>query len=101
MQTDYEVRAIAVDESRLDRFEQRLDRLAEAFATLARMEERMLNSNHKLERLETLLASQSVRVDELTKQLSSVSTSNRITEKSFWLLLGSVVAYGFTVLSVL
>jgi len=93
-----EARTHEVDEARLDRFEQRLDRLAEAFATLARMEERMLNSNQKVERLEALLSSQAVRLDDVTLKMTATASSSRVTEKAFWLLLGSVVAYIATVI---
>lgn len=84
---------IVVEESRLDRFETKLDRLTEAVAAMARIEEKIYFANQRADRIEALLDAESKRVDALSKEATKLAATGRMTDKAFWLLIGAIATY--------
>jgi len=84
--------------SRFDRVEAKLDRLADAVTAIARVEEKILASNERVEKLESRITRTETDLDNLAilarSNLGVVSFANKL----FWLLVGgglSIAAYLF------
>lgn len=78
---------------RLERIEEKLDKLAEAVVSLARVEEKIVS-------LEIRRQEMSNQIDELEtiqggheKRLSSLEAPGRFLEKLFWLVLPLVIGF--------
>lgn len=56
-----------MDDARFDRLEQKIDKLTDAVTAIARVEEKILASNLRLDRAEYRLDMQESELDELTK----------------------------------
>ena len=86
------------NDSRFDRVEAKLDRLTDAVTAIARVEEKILASNDRVEKLESRITRNEKDLDNLAilarSNLGVVSFANKL----FWLLVGgglSIVAYLF------
>jgi len=82
-----------MDEKRLDRIEQKIDRLADAITAIARVEEKMLASNSRVDALEK-------RVNTTESDLQAIAIMSRkntlimaFANTAFWLVAGAFVAY--------
>lgn len=82
-----------MDEKRLDRIEQKIDRLADAITAIARVEEKMLASNHRVNALE-------VRIERSEADLQAIAIMSRknalisaFANTTFWLIAGGAIAY--------
>ena len=78
-------------EARLQRIENKLDKLSEAFTILARVEEKIMSSNARIDRLE-------FRADESERDMDKVKgivgynqNTVRIVERFAWILVSSLV----------
>ena len=78
-------------EARLQRIENKLDKLSEAFTILARVEEKIMSSNVRIDRLE-------FRADEAERSLDKIKSivgynqnAVRVVERFAWLLVSSLV----------
>lgn len=80
------------DEQRLSRIEGKLDRLAEAMVTLARVEERMVTLFRWTENCDARVAAVEQRVAAMERQDVGRSHFFRLFEKLAWLLIGAAVA---------
>jgi len=78
---------------RLGRIEEKLDKLADAVVSLARMEERMLTLFKRIEQYETRQDKIEVRVTDLELEDAGKNSVIRIIEKATWLVLGIVLAF--------
>ena len=86
------------NDSRFDRVEAKLDRLTDAVTSIARVEEKILASNDRVEKLESRITRNEKDLDNLAilarSNLGAVSFANKL----FWLLVGgglSIAAYLF------
>ena len=86
------------NDSRFDRVEAKLDRLTDAVTAIARVEEKILASNDRVEKLESRITRNEKDLDNLAilarSNLGAVSFANKL----FWLLVGgglSIAAYLF------
>jgi len=84
------------NDSRFDRVEAKLDRLTDAVTAIARVEEKILASNERVEKLENRITRNEKDLDNLAilarSNLGVVSFANKL----FWLLVGgglSIAAY--------
>lgn len=77
-----------MEEHRLDRIEEKLDKLSEAVVCLARMEERLITIFNRLEKIE-------IRVDEVETDTGRSKQTIRFFERIFWIVLSSGVATAF------
>ena len=80
-----------MDEKRLDRIEEKIDKLADAITAIARVEEKMLASNNRVDALE-------IRVIRTEKDLNDIAILARknsgvaaFADKAFWLVVGGIV----------
>jgi len=84
-----------MNEDRLTRIEQKLDKLSDAVVSLARMEERMVTLFNRMDNYDTNQQKVIERVTELEKKLATKVNTMRIGEKFVWLLIGGVVSLAF------
>jgi len=84
-----------LNEDRLTRIEQKLDKLSDAVVSLARMEERMVTLFNRMDNYDTNQQKVIERVTELEKKLATKVNTMRIGEKFVWLLIGGVVSLAF------
>ena len=82
-----------MDDLRLGRIEEKLDKLADAVVSLARMEERMLTLFKRIEQYEVRQERLEERVSEIEIQDAGKNSVIRIIEKATWLVLGIVLAF--------
>lgn len=78
---------------RLGRIEEKLDKLADAVVSLARMEERMLTIFKRIELYENRQDKIEVRVSDLELEDAGKNSVIRIIEKATWLVLGIALAF--------
>ena len=78
----------SMEDHRLDRIEEKLDKLSEAVVCLARMEERLITIFNRLEKIE-------IRVDEVEADTGRSKHTIRFFERIFWIILSSGVATAF------
>lgn len=81
-----------MDESRLVRIEQKLDKLSEAVVSLARMEERMITLFKRMDTYESRQEAIEERVTEVEKTSVSRGAVYRLIDKATWIVVGVVVA---------
>lgn len=80
------------DEQRLSRIEGKLDRLADAVVTLARVEERMVTLFRRLDGSDEALRDLQERLAALERQDIGRGQFFRVVDKLAWLLIGAAVA---------
>lgn len=83
------------EDPRLGRIEEKLDKLADAVVSLARMEERMLTIFKRIEQYETKQEQLEQRVTDIELQDAGQNSIYRILDKSVWLVVGVAVAFFF------
>lgn len=74
---------------RLDRFEQKLDKVAEALSTLARMEERQAYTHETLSRFGKRLDEHGVQIHALQRAGDVHKTKIGFGEQIWWLVIGA------------
>jgi len=84
-----------MDESRLHRIENKLDKLAEAVVSLARMEERMVTLFNRMERYEGRQEGLEARIDEVETANITNGATLRFAERVFWIVATAAVSTGF------
>jgi len=79
-----------MDEKRLDRIEEKIDKLADAITAIARVEEKMLASNNRVDALEIRV----VRTEKDLNDIAILARKNsgvvRFIDKIFWVVFGTV-----------
>lgn len=78
---------------RLGRIEEKLDKLADAVVSLARMEERMLTLFKRIEQYEIRQVKLEERVTDLEMEDAGKNSIFRIVDKTTWVVLGVVLAF--------
>lgn len=81
-----------MDDARFDRLEQKIDKLTDAVTAIARVEEKILASNLRLDRAEYRLDMQESELDELTKTVRDNAGAVKFADKFFWLAIGGLVS---------
>jgi len=87
-------------EDRLNRIEQKIDKLSEAITLIARVEEKLLANNARVDRLEFRADEQESDIDNLKEIVGYNSQSVKIAERFVWILVSAVVGlvmYGFKI----
>lgn len=82
-------------EDRLDRMEKKLDAMAEAIVSLARMEERMITLFKRMDSYDTAQADMLGRVSKLERSVGTNGQTLRFAERVFWIVASAAVAYAF------
>lgn len=81
-----------MDEPRLVRIEQKLDKLADAVVSLARMEERMITLFKRMDSYENRQSELEDRVIEVEKVSATRGAIFRLVDKVAWIVVGVAVA---------
>jgi hypothetical protein len=84
-----------MDESRLHRIENKLDKLSEAVVSLARMEERMVTLFNRMERYEGRQEGLELRIDEVEDTNIKNGATLRFAERVFWVVITAAISTGF------
>ena len=87
------------DEQRLDRIEQKLDKLADAVVSLARMEERMLTLFKRMDTHDNRISKTEEDLDDLKSRVGTNGQTLRFAERVFWILLAAGVTFAFKTVS--
>ena len=78
-------------EARLQRIENKLDKVSEAFTILARVEEKIMSSNVRIDRLEYRADEAERDMDKLKGIVGYNQNTVRVVERFAWLLVSSLV----------
>ena len=78
-------------EARLQRIENKLDKLSEAFTILARVEEKIMSSNTRIDRLEFRADESERDMDKMKAVIGYNQNTVRIVERFAWILVSSLV----------
>lgn len=78
-------------EDRLRRIEAKLDQLADAMAVIARMDEKLISINTRMDRHEERLNGHGKAIDQNREKIISGSSLNSLLEKAFWLIVGVTI----------
>jgi hypothetical protein len=81
-----------MEEQRLARIEQKLDKLSEAVVSLARMEERMITLFNRMDGYDIRQNNIEERVSEVEKITVSRGAVFRLVDKLIWIVVGLVTA---------
>lgn len=85
---------------RLNRIESKLDKLAEAMTMIARVDEKLVASSARTDRLEYRLDEYESDLDKVKAIVGYNTQTVKIAERFVWILISSIiglVAYGFRV----
>lgn len=82
---------------RLDRLEQKIDKLTDAMVTLARTEEKIMALEGDKKNLTERLNRHSEKIDELNEEVKSNSRVTSNITKGIWLVIAAVVGVGVRV----
>jgi Fic family protein len=78
-------------EARLQRIENKLDKLSEAFTILARVEEKIMSSNGRIDRLEFRADESERDMDKIKAVVGYNQNTVRVVERFAWILVSSLV----------
>lgn len=81
-----------VEDNRLDRIEQKLDKLTEAVSQIARVEEQLLSLFKRMDRHEKRLDDQEEDLQELNNTVLTNTQSVKVGERLVWLVLATVAS---------
>ena len=84
-----------MEDLRLSRIEAKLDKLADAVVSLARMEERMLTIFKRIESYEDRQQKLEDRVAEIEKDDAGKDSVFGVVNRSIWLVAGIALAFVF------
>lgn len=86
-----------MDETRLERIENKLDEVGKAIVALARMEERMITLFKRMDTLDSEQSEQGKRIRDLETNVGTNGQTLRFAERVFWIaaaaLITGVIAY--------
>ena len=80
------------DEARFDRLEAKIDKLTDAVTQIARVEEKILASNQRLDRVEDRLGFVEGEIDEISTVVQKNSGIATFADKLFWLGMGIIAS---------
>lgn len=78
------------DPRRLERIEEKIDQLSEAFVILARTEEKMATSERDRTDMMKRFENLEKKVDEASKKLDETSSTTAVINKLFWLVIAAL-----------
>jgi hypothetical protein len=81
-----------VEDNRLDRIEQKLDKLTEAVSQIARVEEQLLSLFKRMDRHEKRLDDQEDELQQLNNTVLTNTQSVKVGERLVWLVLATVAS---------
>lgn len=78
-----------MEDARIKRIEDKIDRMSEAITTLARIEERTITIFKRIDKQDTDYENLKERVDELEDTAARRGVVYNFTDKVFWLVIGA------------
>ena len=84
-----------MSEERLARIENKLDNLAEAMVTMARIEERMVTIFKRMDRYDDAQDRIDAKLDALDKNSNRRNVIESILDKGFWIVVAGAVMWYF------
>lgn len=84
-----------MSEERLARIENKVDSLAEAMVTMARIEERMVTIFKRMDRYDDAQAKIDTKLSAIEKTSIKRSVIETMLDKAFWIVGGGIVAWYF------
>ncbi len=81
-------RAQVMTDERLSRIETKLDQLAEAMITMARMEEKMVTLFKRMDKYDEGQSKMDARVQLIERATIKSGTFGYLVDKAFWIVLG-------------
>ena len=87
-----------MNEDRLSRMEEKLDRLSEAVVAMARMEERMLTLFKRMDKFDDVIKKVDDRLDEMERQAIARGQKIAFAERIFWMVCTGAVGLAFVYL---
>ena len=88
-----------MNDPRLSRMEDKLDKLSEAVVPMARMEERLVSVFKRLDRVDEGFNKSDQRMDELEQTSVKRGQTIALAERLFWIILTGAVGLVFVYLS--
>ena len=82
-------------DDRLQRMEDKIDRMSQAISAMARMEERMITVFKRLDAFDETAKKIDARMDEAEKQAISRGQKIAFAERLFWMVLSGAVGLAF------
>ena len=82
-----------MSEDRLNRIETKLDKLTDIVASIARVEEKMVANNRRVENLEHRVEVTEEEVDELKETVRDNQGVAKFADKLFWIIVGGIVIF--------
>ena len=82
------------EEQRLDRIEDKLDKLTEAVTNIARVEEKIYASTKRIDRLEYRLDVNEGELDNLKSIVAQNAFTVKASERIFWIIFSAFVSLG-------
>ena len=87
-----------MNDNRLSRMEEKLDKLSEAVISMARIEERMISVFKRLDRVDEGFNKSDKRMDELEQTSIQRGKTIAFSERLFWVILTGSVSLVFVCL---
>lgn len=83
------------DDDRLERIERKLDTMAEAIVTLARMEERMVTLFRRMDTYDQAQTTLAERVNKIERHVGTNGQALRFAERLFWIVTAGIIGWIF------
>jgi hypothetical protein len=87
-----------MNEDRLSRMEEKLDRLSDAVVAMARMEERMLTLFKRMDKFDDVAHKIDNRMDEIERAAIAREQKIAFAERLFWMICTGAVGLAFVYL---
>lgn len=85
-------RHIAVENARLDRIEEKIDRLAETVISLARAEEKLVSLENDKKFLMDRMIKNEDKVDGIERKLDETAVTVKVINRLFWIAISVTAA---------
>ena len=85
-------------DARLSRMEDKLDKLSEAIISMARMEERLVSVDKRMDKIDDLFKKFDDRMDNIERQAIARGQKIAFAERFFWMILTGAVGLCFVYL---
>lgn len=83
---------IAVENTRLDRIEEKIDKLAETVISLARAEEKLISLENDKKFLMERMVKNEERIDSVEKKVDETSVTVTVINRLFWIAISVLAA---------
>ena len=87
-----------MSDQRLSRMEDKLDKLSEAIISMARMEERLVSVDKRMDKVDDVFKKFDDRIDDIERQAIARGQKIAFAERFFWMILTSAVGLCFVYL---